>query len=339
MGDDLQTILYSLISLVIGLFLTYFISRIIAFFLKRLAAKTKSQTDDFIIEGVVRTIKPLGFVISASISWSLLPVDPLIDKYFLGITKLIFIVLIVRLINRSFIKIINRWAEKIDDDSISSMIRSITPMVRATTWCIGLISYLQNIGVQMAAIWALLSAGGIGAGLALKGPVEEFFEYITILIDKPFQSGQFINIDNVWAKVERVGVRSTRLRSLNGEVIVMSNSNLTNGIISNYAEMECRRLVHKIGVVYSTSYEKVKKIPEIIKTIIDNVEDSEFDRCHFVGFGNSSLDIELVYFIPTNNYSRAMAAQQEINLEIIKHFQAEGIEFAFPSQSLYIEKS
>jgi len=121
----------------------------------------------------------------------------------------------------------------------------------------------------MTAIWALLSAGGIGAGLALKDPVQEFFEYITILLDKPFQKGEFIKSDGVLGMVERVGVRSSRIRSINGEVIVMSNSALTNGIISNYAQMEKRRLVHKLGVVYETSPNLMKLIPIIIKKIIE----------------------------------------------------------------------
>tara|TARA_B100000700_G_C14604629_1_gene650736 strand:- start:57 stop:653 length:597 start_codon:yes stop_codon:yes gene_type:complete len=190
------------------------------------------------------------------------------------------------------------------------------------------------MGVQMTAIWALLSAGGIGAGLALKEPVQEFFEYITILLDKPFQNGQFIHIDNIWAKVERVGVRSTRLRSINGEAIVMSNSRLTNGVISNYAEMQNRRLVHKLGVVYETDHSKMIKIPEIIKSIIDTTENAIFDRCHFIKFGDCSLDFELVYFISTSNYLSAMTAQQKINLEIMKRFEEEEIEFAFPTQTL-----
>ena len=216
------------------------------------------------------------------------------------------------------------------------MIQSLSPMFRALIWCIGFVFYLQNMGVQMAALWALLSAGGIGAGLALKEPVQEFFEYITILLDKPFENGQFIHVDGIWASVERVGVRSTRLRSINGEIIVMSNSDLTNGKISNYGEMEYRRLVHKLGVVYETPHSKMKEIPNIIKTIIESTEDVVFDRCHFIEFGNFSLDFELVYYIPTNNYLRAMEAQQKVNLNIMKVFEEENISFAFPTQTLHL---
>ena len=226
-----------------------------------------------------------------------------------------------------------------DDPSIISMISSLTPLIKAFTWTIGSIFFLQNIGVQMTAIWALLSAGGIGAGLALKDPVQEFFEYITILLDKPFQKGEFIKSDSVLGMVERVGVRSSRIRSINGEVIVMSNSALTNGIISNYAQMEKRRLVHKLGVVYETSPKLMKLIPIIIKKIVEETKDASFDRCHFTDFGDFSLNFELVYYIPTNNYLAAMEAQQSINLRIIEEFAINNIEFAFPTQTLNIESN
>ena len=218
------------------------------------------------------------------------------------------------------------------------MISSLTPLIKALTWTIGSIFFLQNIGVQMTAIWALLSAGGIGAGLALKDPVQEFFEYITILLDKPFQKGEFIKSDGVLGMVERVGVRSSRIRSIKGEVIVMSNSALTNGIISNYAQMKKRRLVHKLGVVYETSPKLMKLIPTIIQKIVEETKDASFDRCHFTDFGDFSLNFELVYYIPTNDYLSAMNAQQKINLEIMKLFEKENIAFAFPTQTIHLSK-
>ena len=197
---------------------------------------------------------------------------------------MILLILIVRLINRILLRLLSSWSERINDDAVSTMLKSLSPMLRAIIWCIGIVFYLNNMGVQMAAIWDLLSAGVIGAGLALKEPVQEFFEYITILLDKPFENGQFIHVDGVWASVERVGVRSTRLRSINGEAIVMRNCRLTNGVISNYAEMDSRRLVHKIGVVYDTKHSKMQIIPVIIKNIVDATKNAIFDRCHFIEF-------------------------------------------------------
>ena len=118
----------------------------------------------------------------------------------------------------------------------------------------------------------------------------------------------------------------------------MRNRRLTNGVISNYAEMKKRRLVHKLGVIYETTYEQTKKIPLLIKDIVDNTENAIFDRCHFVEFANSSLDFELVYYIPTSDYLQAMSAQQEINLKIMKKFLDENISFAYPTQTIHMNK-
>ncbi len=339
MDDLYKSLLASASIFLLGGLLSLIVARLTKVILGRLAKRTKSKTDDFIVEGVVNTIKPLGWVISASLAWSALPVPEEITNAVLGITKLICLILLVRLINKVICRVTSRWCLRIDDESVSTMIKSLDPMIRALIWCVGFVFYLQNMGVQMTAIWALLSAGGIGAGLALKEPVQEFFEYITILLDKPFQNGQFINAGEIWATVEKVGVRSTRLRSVNGEVIVVSNSKLTNGVIANYAEMEYRRLVHKLGVIYDTPLPKVKLIPKIIESIIDEIDDVIFDRCHFTDFGEFSLDFEMVYFVPTNNYLQAMEAQQAVNFEVMSRFQKENIEFAFPTQTIHLSGS
>ena len=336
MNDFYRNIIFSLFTFSIGCIISLVSPKILRKVLKKLTSATHSKTDDYIATILIDTIKPLGFILSFIVGWKVLLIGGILDKVLIGTSKFICLIYIIRFINRVFLKVIQRWASKINDQSISEMIRSLSPMVRASVWSIGIIFYLQNMGVQMAAIWALLSAGGIGAGLALKEPVQEFFEYITILLDKPFQSGQFIHIDGIWAKVERVGVRSTRLRSINGEAIIMSNSRLTNGVISNYAEMKQRRLVHKLGVIYETTYEQTKSIPSIIKDIVDKTENAIFDRCHFIEFANSSLDFELVYYISTSDYVQAMSAQQEINLEIMKRFQNENINFAYPTQTIYM---
>ena len=326
-------------TLIAGIILTLIIKRVAGKVLTKITKSTKSKTDDYIAKALLDSIKPLGFLVSLSIAWKSLPgsLDE-IENIITGLIKLLCLFIIVRLLNKIILRLINSWSIQINDKSVSSMLNSISPMVRALVWCIGSIFYLQNMGVQMTAIWALLSAGGIGAGLALKEPVQEFFEYITILLDKPFENGQFIHIDSIWAKVERVGVRSTRLRSINGEIIVMSNSRLTSGVISNYAEMERRRLVHKLGVVYETPHNQMERIPDIIKNIVNDTQDAIFDRCHFTSFGDCSLDFELVYYIPTGNYILAMKAQQEINLKIMKKFEEENISFAFPTQTINLNK-
>ena len=334
-----ENILYGFLIFFIGTLASILFEKITKLFFKRISKRTKTNFDDFLFDSITNVIKPIGFLITIYFT---------IDYYFenqitfisvlLNIDKLLILIILIKLINKILIRSLLESTRKLTDASIISMVSSLTPLIKAFTWTLGSIFYLQNIGVQMTAIWALLSAGGIGAGLALKDPVQEFFEYITILLDKPFQKGEFIKAGEILGLVERVGVRSSRIRSINGEIIVISNSSLTNGIISNYAQMEKRRLVHKLGVIYETKPETMKKIPSIIQTIVENTQNASFDRCHFTDFGDFSLNFELVYYIPTNDYIAAMEAQQHINLRIMEEFKINNIDFAFPTQTLQIEQ-
>ncbi len=334
-----EKIFYALLIFLAGIVSTILIAKISKIFFKRITKRTKTNFDDFIFESLNSTIKPIGILLSTYFTIDYLSVsDITFISVLLNIKKLLILIIIIKALNKILIRLLSEATSKINDSSLSSMISSLTPLTKAFTWTIGSIFYLQNIGVQMTAIWALLSAGGIGAGLALKDPVQEFFEYITILLDKPFQKGEFIKADGVLGMVERVGVRSSRIRSINGEIIVMSNSSLTNGIIANYAQMKKRRLVHKLGVVYETSPEIMKRIPLILKNIVSKTDNATFDRCHFTDFGDFSLNFELVYYIPTNNYFAAMEAQQNINLKIMEEFKLNNIEFAFPTQTLQIDR-
>ena len=334
-----ENILYGFLIFLIGTLASILFEKITKLFFQRISKRTKTNFDDFLFNSITNVIKPIGFLLTIYLT---------IDYYFenqitfisvlLNIDKLLILIILIKLINKILIRSLLESTRKLTDASIISMVSSLTPLIKAFTWTLGSIFYLQNIGVQMTAIWALLSAGGIGAGLALKDPVQEFFEYITILLDKPFQKGEFIKAGEILGLVERVGVRSSRIRSINGEIIVISNSSLTNGIISNYAQMEKRRLVHKLGVIYETKPETMKKIPSIIQTIVENTQNASFDRCHFTDFGDFSLNFELVYYIPTNDYIAAMEAQQHINLRIMEEFKINNIDFAFPTQTLQIEQ-
>ena len=220
---------------------------------------------------------------------------------------------------------------------MEQLLQNLLPLIQAMIWGIGTLLLLQSLGVQMTVIWGLLSAGGIGIGLALKEPAQELFAYLMILLDKPFSVGQFISVGSTSATVERIGIRSTQLRSLRGELVVMSNSTLTGSTILNFAEMVQRRMIYSIGVTYNTTVEQMKAIPTMIQTIIDGHEHSTFNRCHFTEFADSSLNFELVYYIDTRDFTIALNEQQTINLAIMEAFAQAGIDFAFPSRTLYLE--
>ena len=189
-----ENILYGFLIFLIGTLASILFEKITKLFFKRISKRTKTNFDDFLFDSITNVIKPIGFLLTIYLT---------IDYYFenqitfisvlLNIDKLLILIILIKLINKILIRSLLESTRKLTDASIISMVSSLTPLIKAFTWTLGSIFYLQNIGVQMTAIWALLSAGGIGAGLALKDPVQEFFEYITILLDKPFQKGEFIN--------------------------------------------------------------------------------------------------------------------------------------------------
>lgn len=282
---------------------------------------------------------PLGLILTLFLIRNELPSNPSLNTTYEGFVRLLVLVVFVRFFNRVSARFLQGVVHRAGDDELQVLLLSLLPLIRALVWIVGSLVYLQSLGMKMAAIWALLSAGGIGAGLALKDPAMELFAYLMILLDKPFRVGQFINIGNTWATVEKIGVRSTRLRNVRGEIVIMNNSSLTNGVISNFADMPSRRLLYRIGVTYDTSLELMEKVPALISSIVSSTEHATFNRCHFVEFADSSLNFELVYYIDTRDYVVAMDAQQYINLGIMKLFEQNGIEFAFPTQTIYVEGS
>ncbi|MEO5977532.1 MAG: mechanosensitive ion channel family protein [Chryseolinea sp.] len=213
-------------------------------------------------------------------------------------------------------------------------IRGIILILNGILWVIGLILLFDNLGFNVTAVLTGLGVGGIAIALAAQTILGDIFNYFVIFFDRPFEVSDFIIVGDKMGVVEYVGLKTTRLRSLSGEQIIYSNSNLTNSIIHNYKRMQERRIVFKFGVLYDTGSVKLTKIPQIVKTIIENQDNTRFDRAHFASFGEYSLDFECVYYIKSADYNYYMNAQQAINLELYKIFEENQIEFAFPTYSL-----
>jgi len=164
------------------------------------------------------------------------------------------------------------------------------------------------------------------------------FSAFAIYFDKPFKDGDFIIIGNDMGTIKHIGIKSTRIQTLEGQELVVSNSELTSIRVNNYMKMEDRRVVFKFGVEYSTSLEKLKKINEIVKKIVKGAKNADLDRVHFKEFGDFSLNYEVVYYIHSPDYTEYMDVQQEINFKLKEAFEKEGIVFAFPTQTIFLEK-
>jgi small-conductance mechanosensitive channel len=197
---------------------------------------------------------------------------------------------------------------------------------------------LDNLGFNITTLVAGLGIGGIAVALALQNILGDLFASLSIVLDKPFVIGDFIIIDNYLGTIEHIGLKTTRIRSLSGEQLVFSNTDLLQSRIRNFKRMFERRVVFSIGVTYQTSADKLAKIPKMIKDIVESKDPVRFDRSHFKDYGDFSLNFETVYWVKSPEYNVYMDIQQAINLELYSKFEAEGIEFAYPTQTLFVTK-
>ncbi|MDI6776349.1 MAG: mechanosensitive ion channel family protein [Syntrophales bacterium] len=211
-------------------------------------------------------------------------------------------------------------------------------MGRLFLWTVVLLLILDNLGVDITTLIAGLGIGGIALALAAQNILGDLFASLSIMLDKPFAIGDFIIVDEYMGSIEQIGLKTTRIRSLSGEQLIFSNADLLKSRIRNYKRMYERRVIFSIGVIYQTSYDKLKIILGIIREIIEAQEQTRFDRAHFKEFGNSSLNFEIVYWVKNPDYNVYMDLHQAINMEIFRRFEEEGIVFAYPTQTLYLNK-
>ena len=326
-----------MVEFVIGIAITLLISFLFRKILPRFTKKSKTNFDDFVLNCLADAIIPFGFVVVLLLTDEDLGLPVNVERVTDVVLRMIGTIILIRLVNRIGSRFLMGIARRSGAGDLEHLLENLLPLLKAVIWGIGTLVLLQSLGVKMTVIWGLLSAGGIGIGLALKDPAQELFAYLMILLDKPFSVGQFISVDSTSATVEKIGVRSTHLRSLRGEQVVMNNSALTSSTILNFAQMTQRRMIYSIGVTYDTTVEQIKNIPGMIQAVIDQQEHSTFNRCHFTEFADSSLNFELVYYIDTRDYTIALNEQQAINIGIMEAFAQQGIQFAFPSQTLYLE--
>jgi small-conductance mechanosensitive channel len=209
---------------------------------------------------------------------------------------------------------------------------------RIVLWSVILLLILDNLGVDVTALVAGLGVGGIAVALAVQNILGDLFASLSIVLDKPFTVGDFLIIDEHMGSVENIGLKTTRLRSLSGEQLIFSNADLLGSRIRNYGRMYERRVVFTIGVTYQTTREQLKNIPLIIREAIEAQAKVRFDRSHFKDYGDFALNFESVYYVLEPDYNLYMDIQQAINLKLHEQFEKEGIEFAYPTQTLFVAK-
>lgn len=304
----------------------------------RLAVRTETTRDDALVE-LLRHTKWLFLLIIALFAGSLLLTLP---ERVRGIMNAVAVVALLAQTGIWLNAAILFWVEgyrqrKLKEDPASVTTMSAMSFVgRLVLWTVIMLLVLDNLGVDVTALVAGLGVGGIAVALAVQNVLGDLFASLSIVLDKPFTVGDFLIIDEYLGSVEYIGLKTTRIRSLSGEQLVLSNADLLGSRIRNYGRMFERRVVFKIGVTYQTPREQLIKIPTIIREAVEAQANTRFDRSHFNEYGDFSLNFESVYYVLGPDYNTYMDIQQAINLRIHERFEEEAIEFAYPTQTLHL---
>ncbi len=315
---------------------------IVLVWLRALAAKTSNIFDDLVVD-FVRSVKaPLYYVLSLYVSVQFLTLPPFLVKgveYAVAIGLLYYAVkglqAVVSHLKEHYVKK-RQAAEGPDVDT--SMVDTLESVARVVLWIVGILVILDNLGLDITALIAGLGIGGLAVAIAAQAVLADVLAAFSIYFDKPFKVGDFIIVGNDMGTVKHIGIKTTRLATLQGQELVISNKELTESRVNNYKRMQKRRIVFSFGVEYGTKAAQLRRIPDVVRGIIDGVDACKTDRVHFKQFGPSSLDFECVYFIDSPDYNAYMDAQQEMNLKIAEAFAKDGVQFAFPTQTIHMAK-
>ncbi|MDE2480794.1 MAG: mechanosensitive ion channel family protein [bacterium] len=296
-------------------------------FVTWLDARIESRGEAARLERVVAaharpTIVPLLAVLALSASLRLLDLPSPLEHVIGAIVETAILFAIVRIVSSLV-------------SAAAGRLHALVPIVQVTIWLIACVVLLENFGVRISTLVAGLGIGGVAVALGAQAVLKDAFAYVAIVVDRPFEIGDFILSGTVLGSIEQVGIKTTRIRSLSGEQLVLANATLTDQLVHNFKRMHERRVQFRFGVIYDTPNEILRAIPGRIREAIETLADTRFERAHFVEFGASSLDFEVAYYVLSPDYALYMDIQQEINLRIKEIVVSAGSDFAFPSLTLY----
>jgi len=223
-----------------------------------------------------------------------------------------------------------------DDPGMVTALGAIGFIVRVGVLSVFLLMALANLGIEIGPLIASLGVGGLAVALALQTVLGDLFASLSIVFDKPFEVGDFIRVGDYMGTVEHVGLKTSRVRALSGEQLVFNNSDLLGARVQNYKRLEERRISFQIGVTYDTPRERLEEIPGMIREMIESKDQTRFERCHLMTFGDSALIFDIVFYMLVPDYAVYADVQHAVNLELIAAFEEKGIEFAYPTQTLYV---
>ena len=298
------------------------------------ALKTKTDIDDHLIEILKGISKFFYFYIALYITIKgFLPFEGAIMEI---LDAILIILLVYETIKVAQELIAYVFTKTLKQDETT--LHAVNLILKIVLWSIGILLILSNLGFDVSTLAASMGIGGIAVALAAQNILGELFASFSIYFDRPFQIGDYICVGTDKGTVKKIGLKSTRLQTLQGEELIISNKELTSVRVQNFKRMRKRRVSFNLGVVYGTPVKKLQQVNTLIEKIITKEENAEFDRCHFESFGDFSLNFAIVYYVKTSDYVEYMNIQQEINYAIADQFEKAKIDMAFPTQTIHMQK-
>lgn len=334
-GEVIVSVMIFVISIITGWIVYHIFER----YFTRWAKKTKTTLDDEVLKNIKKPIYFFVLLVGAYYSLEFLsilkPYSTELARIFTIAEILLVTFIITRVINVVVVWYSKRRAKKKMSEHILFILKKI---VNAAIFLFAFLIILDVFDVNLSGAVVGLGVGGIAIAFALQNVLSDVFSAFSIYFDRPFEIGDFIIVGDYAGTVKKIGIKSTRVQLLQGEELVLANSVLTNKSLRNFKKLRKRRIVFHFGVTYDTPIEKLKKIPDMVRKIVDSNELATVDRIHFKEFGDFSLNFEIVYYMNSKDYAKYMDTQQEINFAIKEAFEKEGIEMAFPTQTIFLNR-
>jgi len=326
------------LGIAVGVALALYVTKaVVVHHLRRLAERTETKLDDIAVAALDAT-RPLVVVIMGLYAGSrVLALPPPVNVFATRVaivTGLIQAAIWGNTALRAWLS--EYYGNTTTDPARATSAAAVGFIARMVLWIVILLMILDNLGVNITTLVASLGIGGIAVALAVQNILGDLFASLSIVLDKPFVIGDFVIVDKYLGTIEYVGLKTTRIRSLGGEQLVFSNADLLKSRLQNMTRMERRRVVFGVSVGYDTPTDKLRTIPPMLTELVKAREPVTFDRAHFSGIGPSSYNFEVVYWVETPDYIRFMDIQQEIYLQLLDRLAAQGIELAFPTQTLHV---
>lgn len=309
----------------------------------KFAQKTKNTFDEVVAEILMRLRWPVCLVVALLIARNYLELSLKIHDW-IGIFLVIFgaywAIKVFTIFVDFFVK---KYGEKKGASGAGgpggpALLPVFAKFINVGIWAIGILFVISNLGYEITPLITGLGISGIAVALAVQNILGDLFSSVSIYLDKPFKIGDFIVVGKLSGTVKAVGIKTTRITSLDGEELIIPNKEIVESTIQNFKRMKKRRVSFNIGVTYETKKDKFAKIPEIVKKIVKSVKGTEFGRVHFFTMGDFSLNFEVVYYVLSNDYDEYMDVRQKINFALVEAFNKEKIEFAYPTQKVYVRR-